>query len=127
MKKRTIDDYKKAGAMFRLMNQLSVHLLVGTASVTKAAERRKIRSAMSRINQVRSDIEDRMFHEHPELSNDYLSVFYGSTLAAPRNSVDEEVLSLVEQQVNHLVNRNSAEYIHDCWERLHERSDSNSR
>ncbi len=89
--------------MFRLMHELSVRLLVKTASVTTANERRKIGAAMDRINQVRSDIEDRMLHEHPELSNDYLSVFYGSTVGDPRNPIDEEVLSLAAQQAEHLV------------------------
>ena len=35
-----------------------------------------------------------MFHDHPQLSNEYLDVFYGNTDSTPRNRVDEKVLGI---------------------------------
>jgi hypothetical protein len=38
-----------------------------------------------------------MFHDHPEVSNDYLNVFYGDLKHEPRTPVDAEVMAKAKE------------------------------
>lgn len=96
-KKRSIDEYKKAGAEMRLFKQLGTKLAVDISAVLPAKETDKLLRALKRIDEVCSHAEDCMFADYPEVSNEYLDVFYGSVNDKPRNSIDEEVITLARE------------------------------
>lgn len=99
---RTIDEYKLAGSQMRLIKTLGSRLAVNVSRVLPAAESDKLLRALRKIDGVCSKAEDRMFHDHPELSNDYLSVFYGAINNTPRNSLDEEMIERARQVADEL-------------------------
>lgn len=101
-KDRTIDEYKQAGAEMRLMKNLGTKLVVDISKVLPAAETDKLLRTLGEMDEVCSRAEDRMFHDHPELSNDYLSVFYGAINNTPRNSLDEEMIERARQVADEL-------------------------
>jgi len=41
-----------------------------------------------------------MFHDHPEISNEYLDVFYGNFNGKPRNAVDAEVMEKAKEKAD---------------------------
>ena len=77
-KERTIDLYKEAGAEMRLFRILGDILAIHISRVLSASASEKFMRALQRIDEVRSRAEDNMFHDHPDLSNEYLDVFYGN-------------------------------------------------
>lgn len=91
-KERTIDLYKEAGAEMRLFRILGDILAIHISRVLSASDSDKFMRALQRIDEVRSRAEDNMFHDHPEVSNDYLNVFYGDLKHEPRTPVDAEVM-----------------------------------
>ncbi len=94
---RTVDEYMKAGAMMRLLKEIGSHTLVQGSRVMSASDSDKMMRVLDRIDQICSRLEDNMFHDHPELSNDYLSVFYGAFSNYPRNPTDEKVVKLARE------------------------------
>lgn len=99
---RTMERYMRSGAMMRLYKTLGVRLLVEISAVLSAADQEKMHRAMSRIDEVCSRAEDNMFLDHPELSNQYLDVFYGSTDTEPRNDVDRRLLEIAREAADEL-------------------------
>ena len=86
----------------RLYKTLGTRLAVDISGVLSAADQDKLLRALGKIDEVCSRAEDNMFHDHPELTNDYLDVFYGSTDDAPRNDVDEKVLDMAKEAADGL-------------------------
>lgn len=102
---RTMEDYMKAGAEMRLYKNLGTKLAVDISKVLSAADQDKMLRAMNKIDEICSKAEDNMFHDHPELSNDYLNVFYGNVGENPRNDVDAKVLSMSREAADELFKR----------------------
>ncbi len=46
--------------------------------------------------------EDNMFRDHPDLTDEYLDVFYGSTEMEPRNDVDRKVIAMAREAADGL-------------------------
>ena len=46
-----------------------------------------------------------MFRDHPEVSNEYLDVFYGDMGFEPRNEVDRDVIEIARNIANELFER----------------------
>ena len=75
-KDRTVERYMRAGAAMRLFKTV--------------------------YDQVCSDTEDRMFLEHPDLSNEYLDVFYGVVSNDTRTDVDRKVVKMAQEMTEQL-------------------------
>lgn len=101
-KERTIDEYKKVGAMMRLYKTLGVKLATELSKVMPAAEMGKMRQAIDKVNSLSSRAEDNMFHDFPELESEYIDVFYGTTKMEPRNVLDAEMIERARQVANDL-------------------------
>lgn len=99
---RTVEKYMKAGAKMRLYKTLGVRLAVDISAVLSAQDQDKLQRAMSKIDEICSKAEDNMFHDHPELSNHYIDVFYGSTDNDPRNDVDHKILTMAREAADEL-------------------------
>lgn len=99
---RTMETYMKAGAEMRLYKTLGTRLAVDISGVLSAADQDKLLRALGKIDEVCSRAEDNMFHDHPELSNEYIDVFYGSTDNEPRNGVDEKILGMAKEAADGL-------------------------
>lgn len=96
-RERTIEMYKTVGAEMKLFQAVTRKLTISLSRVVAASDREKFMQALQRINEVRSRVEDNMFHDYPELSNDYLAVFYGKTSGKSMNVVDEEVMARAKE------------------------------
>ena len=94
---RTIAVYMKAGALMRLYKTIGAKLFDAVGMVISAADRKKLLCALHGIGSVCSNAEDNMFRDHPNLSDQYTNVFYGSTESEPRSDVDKAVLAMVRE------------------------------
>lgn len=99
---RTVERYMEAGAEMRLYKSLGTRLAVDISCVLSAADQDKLIRALGKIDEICSKAEDNMFHDHPELSNEYLDVFYGNTDSTPRNGVDEKILGMAREVADEL-------------------------
>ena len=90
-KERTLELYKLVGAEMRLFRTLGGNLAIHMSQVLLSTDTDKFMRVLQKIDEVRSRAEDNMFHDHPEVSNDYLNVFYGDLKHEPRTPVDAEV------------------------------------
>lgn len=104
-KNRTIDEYKQAGAEMRLFKNLGVKLAVDISKVLSAQDQDMLCRALHRIDEVCSRAEDNMFRDFPELSNDYIDVFYGNVNNSPRNQVEAEQIARARQVADELFER----------------------
>ena len=105
LRTRTMEQYKLAGAEMRLLKSLMGRTIVDASCVLTAADQDKLMRALDCIDEVCSHAEDNMFHDFPTLSNDHIAVFYGDVNDKPRNSVDEEQISLAKQVADGLFGR----------------------
>ena len=103
--KRTIEKYKLAGAETRLFKALCARLAVDVGGVLSNSDMDKLIRAIDRIHEVCSRAEDSMFRDHPEVSNEYLDVFYGDMGFEPRNEVDREVIEIARNIANEFFKR----------------------
>lgn len=101
-KERTIDVYKQAGAEMRLFSELGGRLAIHISQALSAPDTDKFMRALRRIDEVCSRADDNMFHDHPEISNEYMDVFYGAVSGKPRNAVDAEVIARAKETADGL-------------------------
>lgn len=94
---RTMERYMKSGAMMRLYKTLGAHLLAEISAVVSAADQEKMMRAMKRIDEVCSNAEDNMFRDFPQLPDQYIDVFYGSTKNKPLRDLDAEIIALARE------------------------------
>ena len=100
---RSMEKYLKAGAEMRLFKTLGARVFVDVGNLTKTADRAKLKRALDTINEICSNAEDNMFRNHPNLSHEYTSVFYGATTNPARNDVDREVLAIACKAAENLL------------------------
>ena len=101
-KERTIELYKLVGAEMRLFRTLGGNLAIHMSQVLLSTDMDKFMRVLQKIDEVRSRAEDNMFHDHPEISNEYLDVFYGNFNGKPRNAVDAEVMEKAKEKADEL-------------------------
>lgn len=99
---RTLEVYKRAGAEMRLLKTLQSRVWTGVGNLVSAQDQDKLLRAFRIIDVVCSNAEDNMFRDHPELGSEYIDVFYGATYAAPRNSLDEEIIAKAKEAADDL-------------------------
>ena len=83
--RRTVDTYMKVGAKMRLFKMLGTRTAVEISQVLSATDTQKLMRALDKVDEICSKAEDNMFRDHPDLTDEYLDVFYGSTEMEPRN------------------------------------------
>ena len=94
IKKRTMDDYKMAGAYMRLLKTILPETIVACSAVLYAKDTDRFLSAERAISQICSRAEDNMFTDFPELGNEHIDIFYGAVGNKPRNDTDREQVEL---------------------------------
>lgn len=104
-KNRTIELYRRAGAGMRLLKCVAGQVLMDVSGVLSSPDQDRMMRAIGVIDQICSRAEDNMFHDFPELSNDYLAAFYGDISDEPRNEVDREQIELARKVVDELFER----------------------
>ncbi|MBO5342267.1 MAG: hypothetical protein J6A73_06260 [Lachnospiraceae bacterium] len=93
MKKKMLEQYKELGAMFRTYKTMAVKLSVNASNFLTKAKWQKLQKAVDTVGSFASELEDKMFEEHPELTDEYVDVFYGATTNEPRNELDAEMVT----------------------------------
>lgn len=101
-KQRTMEVYEKAGAEMRLYKSLGARLATNISQVLSSTDTDKLLRIMGKINEICSKAEDNMFNDHPQLSNEYIDVFYGDTKNEPRNEVDKRIVQLAREAADDL-------------------------
>lgn len=96
-KYRTIDDYKKAGAKMRLFKYLGVMLYSDLIKIMNKSDLKIFSQVQDRTEAVCSRAEDNMFDDFPDISDDYLNVFYGHIDSSLRDEIDEEINKLAKK------------------------------
>ncbi len=104
-RKRTLEEYKEAGAWMRLLKSVLSKTEVACSKVTKARDYDKLASARSKIDIVCSRAEDNMFDDFPKLSNQHIDVFYGAP-DVTTTDVDKEQTALMRKLVKELFKDN---------------------
>ena len=102
---RTIDEYKRAGAAMRLFRSVAGKALVDVSGVISSRDQDLLERAINIIEDICSHAEDNMFHDFPELPNDFIDVFYGEVDDDPRNEVDREQIELARKVADELFER----------------------
>ena len=100
--RRIVDTYMKVGAKMRLFKTLGTKMTVEISRVLSASDTKKLMRALDKVDEICSRAEDNMFRDHPDLSDEYLDVFYGSTEMEPRNDVDRKVIELARETADEL-------------------------
>lgn len=101
-KERTMERYMKAGAEMRLFKNLGAKMITDISYVLSAADQDKLMRAMDKVSEVCSRAEDNMFRDYPQLSNEYIDVFYGKVEDTPRNDVDRKVIEMAREAADGL-------------------------
>lgn len=89
----------------RLLKCVAGKVLMDMSGVISSVDQDRFSRAIELIQQVGSNAEDNMFHDFPELSNDYIDVFYGEVDDEPRNEVDREQIELARKVADELFER----------------------
>lgn len=92
MRKKTLEQYKELGAMFRTYKTMATKLSVTASNFLTKAKWHKLQKAVDTVGSFASELEDKMFQEHPEITDEYVDVFYGATTNEPRNELDAEMV-----------------------------------
>ena len=100
--KKTLEQYKDMGAKFRVFKTMACQLSVEAAQFLTTSQWQKLQKAVDTIGAYASPIEDKMFRDYPELTDEYVDVFYGATDNDTRNEVDADVLDRAKKFCNSL-------------------------
>lgn len=75
MKSHTMEEYKEIGMDFKILNDFMTNLIVKVGKYGKLKYGDNLSKELDKINQIRSDLEEKMFLEYPTDAN--IDVFYG--------------------------------------------------
>ena len=102
-KDRTIEQYKRVGAMVRLCKAAAVNAAVALGSVLPSDEYAKVGRLLDLIDEICDKADGRLFHDHPEATGkDYTRVFYGRLGGDTSSPTDEEVRRLAREYADEL-------------------------
>lgn len=86
----------------RLFKTLGSKLVCEISTVLSASDQDMMLRALDKIDLACSRAEDNMFRDHPELSDQYVDVFYGGTDSRPRNELDAEMIRRAREAADEL-------------------------
>lgn len=75
---RTLEMYKKVGAEARLLKMVFAKFYVDAANIAQSSVSGKLFTIDRKITEAVSELENLMFKDFPNISNDYCDVFYGT-------------------------------------------------
>ena len=90
--KKTLEQYKDMGAKFRVFKTMACQLSVEASQFLQASQWAKLQKAVDPIGAFASPLATKMFRDYPELTDQYIDVFYGATDNETRNEVDADVV-----------------------------------
>lgn len=67
MNSHTMDEYKEIGMDFKILNDFMTHLIVKVGKFGKLKYSDNLFKELDKINQIRSDLEEKMFKEFPKM------------------------------------------------------------
>lgn len=94
---KNLEMYKKVGAEMRLLKSIYLKLLTDICPLLHSKDTDKLLKVSDDISRVCCRVDDYMFKGFPEISNEYVDVFYGSLNKPARNDVDKEIIELAKQ------------------------------
>ena len=94
---RTVDAYKELAADIRICEKLLRR--VDQNGIVRGKNRKKLDRALVLLNEARSELEECMFQDHPELGNEYTHVFYGPNLF---HADEDETCSELEAEMSEI-------------------------
>jgi hypothetical protein len=99
-----LEEYMKVGAMFRLYKSLGTRLFcrIYSEKLLSAKDTNRLSTAMKTIGDICSITEDRMFNDYQDLSDEYLTVFYGDSTINNRTEVDKNIIEMGREIANSL-------------------------
>ena len=90
--KTELSEYKAIGTNVRLIKGMLTSLVnLSSGVIPKNLYMPKVRIIEREISKMASEIEDRMLHDYPEVSNEYLDVFYGSVVKDENSELGSEL------------------------------------
>ena len=95
--------YKQVGAEIHLLKKIEGRLVMDASKVLSATDTDRLMNAFEKIDHIRSRLEDNMFHDFPELSNDYLNVFYGDFEGNSVSDVSKEMKQKAKEMADELI------------------------
>lgn len=102
-KKRTLDVYKKVGAEMQLLRALLSKLWIDSYAVLLSTDNDKLARVQPILDELCSKAEDKMFADFPELTNEYIHVFYGRTdMQDHPDDLDREMIALAREVADSL-------------------------
>jgi len=99
-KERTLEHYESIGALVSVVNYLFTKLVVEGGKVLYAKDSDGLAKTNNKLSHYQSIMEDQMFRDFPELSNDYLDVFYGGLSSGRCTNVSVRHLLLILSWLN---------------------------
>ena len=108
-RKRTLEQYKLAGAWMRICKTVIVKTWPECWSVLSAKDCRMFGAAERRISILCSRAEDNMFLDFPHLTSEAFDIFYGSPEIDPRTDTDREQLQLMQKLIRGMFKDNWSE------------------
>ena len=100
---RTVEVYKKCGAEMRLLKTLAIRTMIDTGDILGAAGRDRFSRCLDDLSTICCQADENMFRDNPELPDEYIDIFYGTTEIAPRNALEKEILAIARQTAQELV------------------------
>lgn len=105
MNHREIKDYEKMGACLRLLKgNLSALLRLSSGKVPKSMYNSRIWAIDKELAKISGDLEERMLHDHPEVSNEYLNVFYGPAPKKGNSELEDRLNEYATEIVKTMLN-----------------------
>lgn len=86
--KRTLADWKKIGLAVKYISRDAIHLSTNIANHFGKTNRntKKMDKVCKLLGEIRCDLEDQMFYEHPELGDEWNSLFFGDSIFEENNN-----------------------------------------
>ena len=105
MKKHaTLEDYMALGADIRLLRALLIKMV--SNKMLLLSESSTLSRCLDMIDNFKGDQENKMLDAYPDLSNDYLRIFYGPVNREPEDeNVDKVVIELAKKTAEDLFKR----------------------
>lgn len=103
-KERTTEVYKQVAVDIKLLQYVFQKVFESATKVLPKKDVYKLVHAERKISAVKSDVEDRMFHDHPSLDNEYIRVFYSDNFNKSMiNDIDKEMQQKILTAAENLV------------------------
>ena len=103
--KTELSEYKAIGTNVRLMKGMVTSLVnLSSGVIPKNLYMPRVRVIEREISKMASEIEERMLHDHPGVTNEYLDVFYGSVMKDGNSELGNELNGYASEITGEILN-----------------------